>query len=68
MLVLSRTTGERIVIGKDIIVTVLDVKRGRVRLGIEAPRQWSIRRTELAEFAHPACLEPLPAETSGEPS
>ena len=64
MLVLSRTTGERIMIGNDIVVTVLEVGRGRVRLGIEAPPQWSIRRMELPELTHPVGREPLPA---GEP-
>jgi len=46
MLVLSRRPGERIVIGDNIVVTVLSVDGPRVRLGLEAPGI-SIRREEL---------------------
>lgn len=65
MLVLSRTTGERIVIGNDIVVTVLEVGRGRIRLGIEAPPEMSIRRNELPAFPQPVRRTPVPA---GEPA
>ncbi len=47
MLVLTRRLGESIVIGENIIVTVLSVKGGQVRLGIEAPKEVSIQREEL---------------------
>jgi carbon storage regulator len=47
MLVLSRTLGESIVIGEDIRVTVVDIDRGKVRIGIEAPREVLIYREEL---------------------
>ena len=47
MLVLSRKVGERIHIGNDIIVTVLSVRGGRVRVGIEAPEGIHIKRQEL---------------------
>ena len=47
MLVLSRKQGERIVIGRDIVITVLEAPGGRVRLGIEAPRGTSIHREEV---------------------
>lgn len=46
-LVLSRKTHESIRIGRDIIVTVADVDRGKVRLAITAPRDVEIMRTEL---------------------
>jgi carbon storage regulator len=64
MLVLSRTTGERIVIGNDIVVTVLEVGRGRIRLGIEAPPEMSIRRNELLAFPQNVGRAPVSA---GEP-
>jgi carbon storage regulator len=48
MLVLTRKTGERILIGKSITLTVLKCKSGRVRLGIDAPAAVDIRRTEVA--------------------
>ena len=54
MLVLSRKSGERIVIGGDITLTVIDVGRGKVRLGIEAPRDVPIYRQELLPAAPPA--------------
>jgi carbon storage regulator len=47
MLVLSRKSGERIKIGDNVWITVVEVKRGVVRLGIEAPRDVSVMRSEL---------------------
>lgn len=47
MLVLSRQEGQQIVIGGRIVVTVVQVRGGRIRLGIEAPREVSVRRSEL---------------------
>lgn len=54
MLVLSRRQGECIQIGKDVVVTVLDAKRGRIRLGIEAPSQVSVHRQEVSPTPVPA--------------
>ncbi len=47
MLVLSRKEGERIKIGADIWITVVQIDRGKIRLGIEAPRDNDITREEL---------------------
>ena len=47
MLVLSRRLGEKIKIGPDVWVTVVDIDRGKVRLGIEAPKDVSVMRQEL---------------------
>ncbi|RPI89573.1 MAG: carbon storage regulator [Planctomycetaceae bacterium] len=47
MLVLSRKLGERIVIEPGIEIAVVEIRGGKVRLGIEAPRDISIRRMEL---------------------
>lgn len=49
MLVLSRKVGERVVIADGVIVQVVDVKRGRVRLGIKAPPDVPVRRAELRD-------------------
>ena len=38
MLVLSRKLGEKIYINDNICITVVDIDRGKIRLGIEAPR------------------------------
>jgi carbon storage regulator len=47
MLVLSRKTGEAIVIGKDIVVTILEVRGDQVRVGVDAPRSISVHREEI---------------------
>ena len=53
MLVLSRFVGERIFIGDDIIVTVLEVRRnGHVRIGIEAPKDVPVHREEVWQEAY----------------
>lgn len=49
MLVLSRDVGERIVIGDDVVITVLLVSGDTVRLGIEAPREIVVDRAEVAD-------------------
>lgn len=47
MLVLSRKANEAVRIGEEVIVRVLAIRGGRVTLGIEAPGEVSIVRTEL---------------------
>jgi carbon storage regulator len=47
MLVLSRNPGESIHIGDNIIITVLSIKNNQVRLGLEAPKDVQILRSEL---------------------
>jgi carbon storage regulator len=47
MLVLSRKLGEKIYISENICITVVDIDRGKIRLGIEAPRDVPIFRQEL---------------------
>ncbi len=49
MLVLSRRVGERLVIGKDIIVSIIDVRSDGVRIGIDAPREVKVTRAEILE-------------------
>ena len=46
MLVLGRKVGEEIRIGDDIRVIVVDIRGGRVKLGLQAPREVAIRRDE----------------------
>jgi carbon storage regulator CsrA len=64
MLVLSRKTGQQIVIGEDVHVTVVGVEGSRVILGIDAPRSQRILRSELLERPdEPIVIEvPLPPE------
>lgn len=47
MLVLSRRVGESVVIGDDIVVSVLEVRGDVVRIGVDAPRSVQVRRQEL---------------------
>lgn len=47
MLVLSRRDGEQILVGDDVVISVLSVAHGRVRVGIEAPRNIPVRRSEI---------------------
>ena len=49
MLVLTRRTGEGIMIGDEIEVKILDVSGEKVRVGIDAPREVNLYRTEVFE-------------------
>lgn len=49
MLVLTRNRDESIMIGDQIVVTVVDVRGDKVRLGITAPRDISVHRQEIYE-------------------
>lgn len=49
MLVLTRKVDESITIGNHITVTVLGIRGGQVRIGINAPRETPVNRTELIE-------------------
>jgi carbon storage regulator len=53
MLVLSRKLGEKIYINDNICITIVDIDRGKIRLGIEAPREVPIFRQELVSQPHP---------------
>jgi carbon storage regulator len=64
MLVLSRKLGEKIFIGENICITVVDIDRGKIRLGIEAPRDVPIFRQELLPQAQQEKLGIKPT-TSG---
>ena len=46
MIVLSRKKGESIVIDKDISITVIEIRGDKVRLGINAPKELSVHRTD----------------------
>ena len=47
MLILTRRPGENVLIGDNIKVTILDVDRNQVRIGIDAPQEVKIVREEL---------------------
>jgi carbon storage regulator len=67
MLVLSRRESQSIVIGKDVVVTVVSIRGDQVRIGIDAPRSITVHRKEVAvaietanrEAAAAADIDPL---------
>ena len=68
MLRITRKTGERIMLGDDVVVEVLEVRGQTVRLGIDAPRSLVIYREEIwlevkreNEAAALAASTPLPS-------
>ncbi|MDY6843468.1 MAG: carbon storage regulator CsrA, partial [Thermodesulfobacteriota bacterium] len=52
MLVLTRKLGESININENIKITVIDIKGNQVRIGIEAPKEFSIHREEWRPLRH----------------
>ena len=62
MLVLTRKKRESIVIDDRVTVTILHVQGNTIRLGIEAPREVSVRRNELASRPKQAAPEPAAAQ------
>ena len=49
MLVLSRKKNEKIIIGDNITIMVIEIRGDKVRLGIEAPREVTVHRQEVYE-------------------
>ena len=47
MLVLTRREGERIALGDDVVITVVSIQGNKVRIGVSAPDDVAIRRSEL---------------------
>ena len=66
MLVLTRKVGEKILIGDQITVTVISITGNRVRLGIEAPSEIGIRRSEVEVEVPPGTQIEL-SDDSSEP-
>ena len=60
MLVLSRKKNESIVINNDIVITVVEIRGDKVRLGIEAPKDVPVHRQEVYEAIH-GVKAPAPA-------
>lgn len=49
MLVLSRKRDESIIIGDDVVITIVDIKGEQVKIGVTAPKNVSIHRKEVYE-------------------
>ena len=54
MLVLSRQRDESIIIGDNIVITVVDIRGDKVRLGIVAPKEVPVHRQEVFDAIHAA--------------
>ncbi len=52
MLVLSRQRDESIIIGDNIVVTIVDIRGDKVRLGIQAPKEIPVHRQEVYDAIH----------------
>ena len=63
MLVLSRKKNESIIIDDNIVITVVEIRGDKVRLGIQAPREIPIHRSEI----HAAIQSEAKAQASGDP-
>lgn len=61
MLVLSRKKNESIVINNDIVVTVVEIRGDKVRLGIVAPKEVPVHRQEVYDAIHGRDHEAAPA-------
>ncbi|MDQ1576145.1 MAG: carbon storage regulator [Microbacteriaceae bacterium] len=59
MLVLTRKIGEKILIGDDIELTILDIRGDGIRVGIDAPRGIKIQRDEVVRAVEAANQEAL---------
>ncbi len=64
MLVLSRKPGERILVGNDVVITIVRIGPNTVRLGIDAPGHMNIVREELCD---PAVIEAAASQASSNP-
>jgi carbon storage regulator len=73
MLVLSRQRDESIMIGDNIVITIVDIRGDKVRLGINAPAEIPVHRQEVYEAIQrenlrASRLEPRDAQALGKPS
>ena len=66
MLVLTRKAGERVLIGDDIVITILDSRGDGIRIGIDAPKGVKIQREEVLRAVTEANLEAAQADEAGE--
>ena len=57
MLVLTRKKGERVMIGDDIVITVIDIRGDGIRIGFDAPRGVPIQRAEVVSAVSAANAE-----------
>src|SRR3954454_11596821 len=65
MLVLTRKKGERVMIGDDIVITIIDIRGDGIRIGFDAPRGVPIQRAEVISAVSAANAEAAGIGASG---
>ncbi len=68
MLILTRRVGETLIIGDDVVVTVLGIKGNQVRIGINAPKEVSVHREEIYQRIQQEKTSPADGNTKAEGS
>ena len=68
MLVLSRKKNESIVINNDVVITIIEIRGDKVRLGIVAPKDVPVHREEVYEAIHGHKAENLPQPPTATPA
>ncbi|MDP7020417.1 MAG: carbon storage regulator CsrA [Pirellulaceae bacterium] len=67
MLVLSRKKGESIVIGDNVVVTIIDIRGDKIRIGIEAPMDVPVHRLEVYQALQEHAIQQTAAQ-AGKPA
>ncbi len=68
MLVLSRQRDESIIIGDNIVITVVDIRGDKVRLGIQAPTEIPVHRQEVYEAIQRDAQSGAPTKAANAPT
>jgi carbon storage regulator len=68
MLVLSRKKNESIVINDDITIVVVEIRGDKVRLGVEAPKEVPVHRSEVYQAIHRNDAVDKPASSKPDPA
>ncbi len=68
MLVLSRQRDESIIIGDDIVITIVNIRGDKVRLGIQAPKEIPVHRQEVYDAIKRQSASPNAPDSVADPT